>query len=499
MSTALLLSAFVVSTCGLVYELITGTLASYLLGDSVTQFSTVIGTYLFGMGVGSYLSRYVNKNHLKVFVEVELLIAVVGGCSSALLFLSFDYVSNFRVLLYFIVLLIGLLVGLEIPLLMIILKDQMSFKDVVSRVLSFDYVGALVASVLFPLIFLPYFGLVRTSFFFGILNALVALWLIAALGKRFDEHQAKPLRVMCMLVLMLLVTGFVYSGQILDFAEAGVYPDRIIYSKTTPYQRIVLTHRDDSVKLYLNSHLQFDSRDEYRYHEALVHVGMQSVPSRRRVLILGGGDGFALREALKYPDVESVTLVDLDSSMTVLFRDSALLSKLNENALRSPKLHLVNADAFIWLRGMQQAFDFIIVDFPDPTNYSLGKLYTTAFYKLIMNALTDDGAVVVQSTSPLLARKSYWCVEHTISSVGMSTLPYHLYVPSFGEWGFILGSKRPLTLANQFLPGLKFISREVLPSMLFFSRDMSQVEVDVNRLNNQSLVTYYEAEWSRYS
>src|SRR5688572_19616389 len=174
----LLISVFVVATCGLIYELVAGTLASYLLGDSVTQFSTIIGTYLFAMGIGSYLSRFFNNYLLSWFIAVELLVGMVGGFSAALLFVLFEQVIYFRVLLYALVIVTGVLVGLEIPLLMRILKDRLEFSDLVSRIFTFDYIGALFASLLFPLIFIPYFGLLRTSFFFGLLNILVA-WFVA--------------------------------------------------------------------------------------------------------------------------------------------------------------------------------------------------------------------------------------------------------------------------------------------------------------------------------
>src|SRR5262249_25575692 len=158
------------------YELIASTLASYLLGDSVTQFSTIIGTYLFAMGIGSWLSRYITKNLLATFIKIEILIGAVGGSAAAILFLIFDHVASFRIPLYGIVTLIGVLVGIEIPLLLRILKDQFDFKDLVAKVFTFDYIGALAASILFPLILVPHLGLVRSGFMFGMMNVAVALW-----------------------------------------------------------------------------------------------------------------------------------------------------------------------------------------------------------------------------------------------------------------------------------------------------------------------------------
>lgn len=502
MNLVLLISVFVIATCGLIYELVSATLASYLLGDSVTQFSTVIGVYLFSMGIGSFLSRYIHRHFIALFIQVEILIGLVGGYSAALLFLLFGHVASFRILLYLMVLVIGTLVGLEIPLLMRILKDRLEFKELVARVFTFDYIGALIASILFPLLLVPRLGLVRTSLFFGILNVLVALWAVHLFGAQVVR--VRLLKVLSILVLIGLALGFAYAERLTDFAETSLYADRIIYAKTSPYQRIVLTQAShasgDELRLFLNGNLQFSSRDEYRYHEALVHVGLQARPQARSVLVLGGGDGMAVREILKYENVETVTLVDLDQKMTRLFSENHLLMKLNGASLKSPKVRILNQDAFIWLRENQETFDFIVIDFPDPTNFSLGKLYTTSFFQEIRRALNPGGAVAVQSTSPLFARKSFWCVEATLRSVGFQTLPYHVYVPSFGEWGFVLASASgaPLETPTHFQPSLRFLTPETLAGMLHFPKDMERVETEVNRLNNQILVRYYEEEWSEY-
>jgi spermidine synthase len=283
------------------------------------------------------------------------------------------------------------------------------------------------------------------------------------------------------------------------FAEENLYTDDIIFAKSTPYQRIVLTRWKDDIRLFLNSHLQFSSKDEYRYHEALVHPAMQSLKNPRRVLILGGGDGLALREVLKYASIESVTLVDLDPEMTRIFGSNEMLRRLNSDSLRSPKLTLVNADAFVWLDRNSDVFDFAVVDFPDPTSYALGKLYTNAFYKMLERHLTENGAATIQATSPMYARQSYWCIVKTIASTGVHTAPYHAYVPSFGEWGYVIASKTAYVPPAVSLPDLKFVTTETLPSFFQFPPDMSRVDTEINRLNNQILVRYYESEWQQVS
>jgi spermidine synthase len=456
----------------------------------------VIGVYLFAMGIGSYLSKFIRRNEVGVFIQVELLVGLVGGCSAALLFLLFAQVSSFRVLLYAIVTVIGVLVGLEVPLLLRILKDRLEFKELVSQVFTFDYVGALLASLLFPLVLVPHLGLVRSSFMFGALNAAVALVTLRML--RRHVAWARSLQTAACLVLAVLAVGFLLSEKLLAWSEKSAYADTVIFARSTPYQRIVLTRDGSDVRLHLNGNLQFSGRDEYRYHEALVHPGLARLAEPRDVLVLGGGDGLAVREVLKYPSVTNVTLVDLDPEMTRLFSTQEILVRLNQSSLRSPRVHVINADAFTWLRSNSNRFDFIVADFPDPSNFSLGKLYTTAFYTRSATALRPGGAMVIQCTSPWVARRAFWCIDATLQCSGFLTQPYHLYVPSFGEWGFILAFRDPLPQDLRLPAGLRFVTEDSLPDLFHFPSDMSRVQVEPNRLNNQMLVRYFEEEWAHY-
>ncbi|PVY57563.1 MULTISPECIES: polyamine aminopropyltransferase [unclassified Simplicispira] len=521
---ALLASVFVVAACGLLYELAAGALASYLLGDSVLQFSTIIGTYLFAMGVGSWLSRYFERQLPAHFLRIELLVALIGGTLPAVLFLANAYAPGaFRFLLYGMVLVVGTLVGLEIPLVMRILKRNVALKDLVSQVLTFDYLGALAVSLAFPLLLVPHLGLIRTGLLFGLLNALVAvwaLWLFRWELRRWGAHVAA-----CAMVIGLLLAALAGAEHITTFAEDKFYQDRIVFTAASPYQRIVVTDGKLGHRLFLNGNLQFAERDEYRYHEALVHPAMAAHGAPKRVAVLGGGDGMAVREILKYPSVESVTLVELDPAMTRLFTDNATLARLNGHALRSPKVQVVNTDAFQWLQdgqsraarppqgasapqggsepraagsvGAHDTFDVIVVDFPDPTNFAIGKLYTNSFYALLDRRLAASGYAVVQTTSPLVARQSFWTVVQTIESVGLQTAPYHAHVPSFGEWGFVLASHRPWRLPEALPGGLQFLSASTLPLLFDFPLDMARVPAEVNRLSNQLLVHTYEREWGK--
>ena len=496
MQHALLFSVFVIASCGLAYELVAGALSSYLLGDSVMQFSTVIGTYLFAMGVGSWLSKHVQRDLVSRFIQIELMVGLLGGFSAVGLFLVFTCLSaTFRLVLYLLVFGVGVLVGLEIPLVMRILKRELAFRDLVSQVLTFDYLGALAVSVLFPLLLAPHLGMMRTGLLFGLLNVAVAFWALHLFREQLPARRA--LAVQAGGAFALLLAGFAGAGQLASLAESHLYADEIVYAESTPYQRIVVTRWRDDMRLFLNNNLQFSSHDEYRYHEALVHPGLVSLPGARRVLVLGGGDGLAVREILKYPQVESVTLVDLDPAMTALFSTAPPLTALNENALKSPRVTVVNADALQWLEDSRDYFDFIVVDFPDPANFALGKLYTSAFYRLLEKRLSANGLIVIQSTSPLYARQSFWSVVTTLEDVGFHTAPYHALVPSFGEWGFIIASRQPFSLVAVDPPKARFLTAATMPALFQFPADMGRIPAEVNRLNNQVLVRYFEQEWRK--
>ena len=500
----LFLNVIIIATCGLIYELLAGTLSSYVLGDSITQFSFIIGIYLFAMGVGSYLSRYIDKNVAEKFIDIELAVAVIGGFSAPLLFLTFAYVSYFVIVLYTMVFMIGVLVGLEIPLLMRILKDELDFKDLVSRVLALDYIGALVASLLFPIFLVPKLGLVRTSLLFGMMNAAVALWATWLLEPLIANRKLLFLRVKGFIVLVLLGIALIKADRLTTLAEDGLFTDSIVYAKSSPYQRIVVTRGKTGHALFLNGNLQFNSFDEYRYHEALVHpafAAFNGVP--KRVLVLGGGDGLAVREILKYKSVESVQLVDLDPMMTGLSDAFPPLAELNHHSFSDPRVSVTNGDAFVWLDSTEtEPFDIAIVDFPDPNNFALGKLYSTRFYNLLKQKLKPDSAVVIQCTSPLIARRSFWSIIKTLESTGYTVKPYQTTVPSFGVWGYALAKLGAFETPVQPPPGvdLKFLNNESFAAMFEFPSDMKQPdgEIEINRLDNQALVRYYETEWRRF-
>lgn len=501
-SPAALASVFVVATSGLVYQLVSGTLASYVLGDSVAQFSFVIGIYLFAMGIGSWLSKYIEDDLLVRFVEIEIGLALAGGLSAPLLFKVYTSYGAFRVALYAFVTIIGTLVGLEIPLLLRLLKFSLDLKDLVARVLAFDYVGALVASVLFPALLLPKLGIHQTSVFFGVLNVFVAL----AGTFLFPLPRAVAFRLRASAVLVLAALAFVglWLNDVIKASEQHFFGAPIIYVGQSPYQRVVMTQSTRTTRLFLNGNLQFSSDDEYRYHEALVHpaiAGLGRPP--QRVLVLGGGDGLAIRELLRYPEVEHIDLVDLDQAVTDLFKEHPIGRSLNGDSLHDSRVSIHNVDAYRWLdESKTLSYDLAVVDFPDPSNYSVGKLYTDSFYTLLRERLGVRGAAVVQATSPGYARQTFWSIVATIEAGGFTTLPYHAYVPSFGDWGFVLagapGMKVPSRLEID-ASRLRFLDDQVMVELFSFPKDRDRVDAPINRLNDQKLVALYTSEWGEWS
>ncbi|MFT5683759.1 MAG: spermidine synthase [Myxococcota bacterium] len=493
----LLASVFVVAVAGLIYELIAGTLSTYLLGSSVTVFSVVIGLFLSAMGLGAYVAQFVTTRLVRTFITAEILLAAVGGTSALTLYASFvAFGGGYKVVLGVVCLTCGALVGLEIPLLIRILEEKIDVRVAVSHVLALDYAGALIASLAFPLFLLPYLGLVRTSALFGLLNLVVA----AAAARVLLPDSSTPMRGAIVGVAAGLIAVLVSGGQATTWLEDQLYTDPVLFSATTPYQRIVVTRWRDDVRLYVEGHLQFSSTDEYRYHESLVHPAMASADRRVDVLILGGGDGLAAREVLRYPEVKRVDLVDLDPEITTLFTEQPLLAGLNDGSLTDPRVHVHNADALKFLEEAPRRWDVIIMDLPDPNDPALSRLYSVAAFSLARQRLADGGALVSQATSPYYAPEAFWCIATTIEAAfavtGAQVHPYHALVPSFGEWGFVLVAPGSPGALSDDIP-FRFLTDTTYQAMFDFPVDLQKRPVSVNHLADAILARYYRDGWMR--
>jgi len=501
MTSALLGMVLVIATAGLVYELSMAAVASYVLGDSVRQFSLVIGVYLSALGLGAYLSRYIERDLALAFIQVELGTALLGGLSAPALFIAFSFGASFELLLLLVVTVVGTLVGIELPLLMRILESQLSFKDLIARALTFDYAGALLGSIGFSLYLVPKLGLVQTSIVCGLLNALVGLgstWLLRKVSLNSDR-QIMKVRLSAATVIVLLLAASALAPRLVAQGEERLLGGSGL-TQDSAYQHIAVIHRDGALELYLNGHLQFSSRDECRYHEALVHPVMSLSPAPRNVFIGGGGDGLALREVLKWDSVQSVTLVDLDPAMTHLARTNPDLLRLNHGSLLDRRVVVRNEDAFQWVEKDPQKYDVLILDFPDPTTFGVGKLFTTTFYSRLHRIMTDNATIAVQSTSPFASNRSYWSIEETLAASGFRTAPLRVYLPSFGDWGYVLAKSKPFAPIFVLPSSVRLLclSNSNLNALSAFPSDASRTQSAVNRLDNQLLVQVYLEESARF-
>jgi spermidine synthase len=493
---ALLGTVFVVAACGLVYELLIATISSYLIGSSVTQFSLCIGLFVGAMGFGSWASQYVTTGLLRCFLIVEVLLGVLGGLSAWALYAAYAFLGGgYWGVLIFCLVAIGALVGIELPLLTRILSRYGGLRTTIAQALSFDYIGALIGSVAFPLFLLPTLGTTRTAFVMGIMNLVVALYNLYL----FRAELKKPLVPVAVTLTCLLGLGIgcLYANAGTRLLEKKLYEDEILLTKQTPYQRIVITRFKEDLRLYLDGNLQFSANDEYRYHEALIHPAMSLSAHHGTVLLLGGGDGLGVREVIKWQGVEKIILVDIDPAMTHLARTYPALVRQNEDAFRDKRVEVRHEDAFTFLSSGAEFFDVIIADLPDPNNEALAKLYAREFYQMAKKRLARGGMFVTQATSPLFAREAFWSIEATVQAAGLKTLPYHVYVPSFGDWGFILATPEPnnarLDLQKMTLPiPLRYLSSVSVPAMIAFDADSNKIPAEVSTLDFPKVLRYYE-------
>lgn len=503
---ALLLSVLVVSLCAIIYQLQIAAISSYLLGNSVQQFSFTIGLFMFALGLGSWLSKLVTERLIERLLLLELGLAIAGGATSYVLFSFYAVSKAYYAAMIGTTLVVGTLVGLEIPLLARLARRFASLRVALAEVLTWDYVGALIGAVLFPLFLLPTLGLLPTAPAVGLLNTVVC---VVLLGAFWSETPRRRLwAALSAVVAGLLAAALALSTTVSSAIDKRLYLDEVLFVKQTPYQKMVVTRWNQDTRLFLNGHLQFSSADEHRYHEALVHPAMTTTVSRERVLILGGGDGLAVRDVLRHHGVREVVLVDIDPAVTELARTFPPLVRQNGDSLRDGRVRLVHQDAFQYLAELpaSERFGVILSDLPDPTNESLAKLYSVEMYRLVRQHLAHGGVLAVQSTSPFFARQAYWAIESTLRAASFATLPYHLYVPSFGDWGFHLavaapmGGGAPPRWPAELPVTTRFLNADVLRAALAFGNDSARTgEIHVNSLQQPVLQSLYHAGWSRWT
>ena len=498
------ITIFLAGLCSLIYELLISTTSSYFLGDSVMQFSLTIGIYMAAMGIGSYLTKFLKGNLLEWFVKIELILGLIGGASVPMLYFLFDALTplEYQFSMLGITFLVGTLTGFEIPLLVRILKENYPLSSNLAYVLSLDYIGALFATLLFPFLLLPFLGTFRTSIVFGLINIGLGLLVYRFFTRAAPENRKKPLEALAIGCLLFFAGLAVYSGQLLKHWEDSFFTSRVVYSKQTPYQQLVVTKNKKDIRLYINRIIQFSSIDEYRYHETLGMLPLHNAPYKKNILILGGGEGLLAREVLKFPEVETVTIIDLDEEVFRLAKENAHLKSINQNALLNPKVTTIAADAMTFLMESTGLYDVIIADLPDPSNDALARLYSTSFYRLVQNHLTPNGVFATQASSPFHTRNAFWCIYETVAASGFEHVyPFHTYVPSFGDWGFIMAAnlkKEPTNFKTDLTT--RYLAPDLVKKMFFFAKDMTNPgNLSVNQLDKPNLLHYFLEDWEEFS
>ena len=509
LSFILKVCVFTTGCATMVTEYTLATLASYLLGNSILQWTVVISLMLFSMGLGSRYSRKYKTDLLDRFTLTEFGLSFLCTFSAMFCFWISAYTIHFGLVVYGLACMIGFMTGLEIPLITRINESYESLRENISSVMEYDYYGALLGGALFAFVLLPFLGLTYTPVLIGSLNLLVAsliLW-------TFPDHLTRPsiLNIQFAVLLMASILAFAVAKPIILYGEQHKYKDKIVYQEQTRYQKIVVTQWKDDYWLFINGSTQFSTYDEERYHEPLVHPLLGLIKERKDILLLGGGDGLAAREILKYPDVENLTLVDLDPAMSRLARQDKIFLSINKGSLNDPRVRVINQDAYQFIKNSVDLYDAVIIDLPDPKSVSLSLLYSLGFYKMVEKHLKPFGAMVTQSTSPLYSPEAFLCIKKTLEAAGFSTLPYQNSVPSMGQWGWVLGVRQkamPAQRLKQDLTALefadiktRFLNRDAMISMAHFGKGLfeKEAQIEPNTQFDHNILKYYrQGSWDLY-
>lgn len=555
---------------GLIYEYVLSTVNTYLQGNSIEQFSITIGVMFCMMGIGGFLQKLLTKALVELFILAELLLVLLGGFAPIVMQALFAAMpEDFPAVKIVYICIIGLLIGIEIPLVMRINERfTNSLGSNIAGTWAWDYIGGALGVVAWIWLLRSYVPITHISFFVAGCNlavaivALIFFWQRGLLGEKFGKF-------VCATTTLVVVAATVFGMINVDgwarILNQKLYEDPIITQLSTKYQEIVVTRgphpsnpADHNYELYLNGNKQFSSVDEAIYHELLAHPAMTLAAARQRVLILGGGDGMALREVLKYKEVTDVTLVDLDPDMIKLASTDPVLRQLNQGSFDDARVHAtlpsgivdtgeqrevymetgqaektvcnevvasdgsrrsacdttettqsigsvnvftIDADQFVSAKS--GPWDVVIVDLPDPNSVELAKLYSMEFYGKIKQVMSPDGIVVVQSTSPYHAKETFLCVLRTMAAAGLGVMPYHENVPSFGDWGWIIGSPslRAETLyarassIEAFAVDTKEVDQNVLKRALIFNKGaLTATSNEISTVMRPTVFDYYTYE-----
>ncbi|HAA13225.1 MAG TPA: polyamine aminopropyltransferase [Cytophagales bacterium] len=504
------IALFATGLSGIVAEYILATLATYFLGNATLQWTLILSVMLFAMGLGSRWSQRMEGSLLRNFLLAEFGLSVLTSFSALLVYVTTPFWSGTQILIYSLAVGIGLLIGLEIPLVTRLNSQYELLKENISNVMANDYYGSLAGGLFFAFVGLPYLGLTYTPFVLGWINFSVAAILFWRLADKIPTSSRRGLVSAGALVALGLLAGILFAKPIIRYGEQARYADKVIYEEQSRYQKLVITQWKNHYWLYLNGNLQLSTLDEALYHEPLVHPAMLLHGHPQRVLVLGGGDGFAVRELLKYPSVEQITLVDLDPAMTQLGLTHPAMTLHNGRSLEDPRVEVINQDGFTYMEASLDFFDVILVDLPDPKSTDLARLYSQEMYRLCARHLTPHGVLVTQAGSPYYATQAFRCIEATMASSGLAIVPLHNQVLSLGEWGWILGQKGATTgtevkqrLQRITLPDsipFRWLTQDALMAITLFGKDLLPVDsVSINTIQEPVLHRYYlQGNWELY-
>lgn len=502
---------FATGLSGIVAEYILATLASYFLGDSIVQWALVISLMMFFMGMGSRITKYFKKHIFTYFIFTEFALSLIVSFSALTVYSVSAFSMYTGILIYMLAMLTGLLIGMELPLAVRLNEDFEELRVNISSILEKDYYGSLIGGLFFAFVGLPYLGLTYTPFLLGFVNLSVAIAMLNFFPTILKRKPRLQINVVAVLVMLTIVFGVFSAENIVFFGEQKKYKDKIIYSEQTRYQKIVITEWRGDHWLYLNSNLQFSTFDEAMYHEVLVHPAMAISKTPYHVLVLGGGDGCAARELFKYPEVKSLTLVDLDPVMTGLAQNHPVLLQANDSSFFDPRITIINKDAYHFLEDSDQYYDLIISDLPDPRNVELARLYSLEYYQLCRRHLRPNGVLVTQAGSPYFAAKSFECILKTIEAAGFSAIPLHNQVVTMGEWGWILAinaemsdetMKKVIASSGYNKVNTRWLNSESIGLISSFGKDFFNSPYDsvkINKIHDPVLYRYYlKGSWDLY-
>jgi spermidine synthase len=509
-SNILRIAIFATGLSGIVAEYILSTLATYFLGDSVLQWTMIMSVMLFSMGLGSRISKGIQNHLLEKFIFIEFALSLLVAFSSLIAYTVAAWSAYTGIVIYGLSILIGLMIGMEIPLVVRLNQEFQTLRVNISSVLENDYYGSLAGGVFFAFVGLPYLGLSYTPIVLGLVNFAVAVGLFIVLWQKLEVRLKTRIVSLAGVVGVILIAGFFVAKPIIQFGEQKKYKDKIVYSEQSKYQKIVITQWKDKFWLFINGNQQLSSFDEEMYHEPLVHPALSLTKTPHNILVLGGGDGCALREILKYPDVKKITLVDLDPAMTNLGKNHPILTEMNQNAFSNSKVEVINTDGYNYIENTDEIFDVILIDLPDPKTIEIGRLYSYEFYSKCYRHLRKYGVIVTQAGSPYFAPKAFACIDKSIEKAGFSTIPLHNQVITLGEWGWVLGAKniskenlKKELIDLQFSSiETKWINNEAMSLITSFGKNYFKTDsstIEVNEIHNPVLYKYYlNGTWDIY-